>query len=204
MVYERSLITPPALEPLSKEEAKKHCLVDHDEDDGYLTALISVASEKLRMECSRAFITESWEIYPPCFPRADWISLPLGNLQNVTSFNWTDTAGTMSSWSVSGSNLVESGITRAHIDTKSLRGRIVLAYNQYWPVTVLKTANPITIGFDCGYGDASAVPALLKHAMLLLIEQWYKNRDVAVVGKSVTMIELPQAVDSLISNYRLY
>lgn len=205
IVYERALITAPAVEPVSIEEAKAHCVVDFDDDNGYLAALIVAARQKLELECSRAFVTQSWEIYPPCFPCMDFIQLPLGKLQNITSFAFTGIDNAVTTWTVSGGNLLnELGAVTAHIDTKALRGKIVLAYAKYWPVTVLKTSNPITIGFDCGYGTAEAVPAPLKQAILLLVEQWYKNRDVAVVGKSVTMIELPQAVDALCANYRLY
>ncbi len=205
IVYERELITAPAVEPVSLEEAKKHCQVDFGEDDGYLNALIAAARQKLETECSRAFVTQSWEIYPPCFPWLDAIRLPLGKLQNITSFSFTGIDGATTTWTVSGGNLLnELSAATAHIDTKSDPGKIVLAYAKYWPVTILKTANPITIGFDCGYGSQDAVPAPLKQAMLLLVEQWYKNRDIAVVGKSVTLVELPQAVDSLIANYRLY
>lgn len=206
MIYERALITPPELEPVSKEQAKEHCHVDFDEDDGYIDALITTARSKLEVECSRAFMTQTWEAYPPHFPCARSIKLPLGKLQDIAAFNFVASDGTTTAtWTVSGSDLLNgSGIINAHINTKAEPGRIDLAYSKYWPVTILKTSNPITIRFTCGYGMQDAVPAPIKHAILLLVEQWYKNRDIAVVGKSVTMIELPQAVDALIANYRLY
>lgn len=206
IVYERALITAPASEPVTRAEAKAHCNVDFTDDDAIFDALIPTARQKLEAECSRALITQTWEIYPPCFPCGDSIRLPLGGLQSITSLAATATDNTTTTWTPSGGDLVNAASTVvAHVDTKSQRGRIVLAYGQIWPVLTLKTANPITIRFVCGYGaTAASVPSPLKHAMLLLIEQWYLNRDIAVAGKSVTMIELPHTVDSLISNFRLY
>lgn len=186
--------------------------MDFTDDDTLIGSLIPAARQHLETCYSRAFVTQTWNLYPPSFPswqesgtqRESHITIPLGILQGIVSFAYTDVAGNVTTWTVSGSDLLnENGAINAHIDTKSDPGRIVLAYGQLWPVAVLKTSNPIAIQFTAGFGAAVAVPTPIKQSILLLIGEWYKNREASVVGRSQSIVELPFAVRALMANYNL-
>ena len=60
---------------------------------------------------------------------------------------------------------------------------------------------PVEITFTAGYGGtAAAVPAAIRQAMLLLIGQWYDNREAVTVGAAGS--PMPMAVDALLAPYR--
>lgn len=205
MIYPRKIQTAPAEEPISLSEAKLHCHIDHTEEDALITSLVTAAREYVEQVTGRALITQTWDLYLPCFPCGD-IKLPFGGLQSVSMFEWTDSAGGTNAWTVSGGNLMDGSTLMAHIDTVSEPALIQLAYAMTWPTTTLKTSNPIHIRFTCGYGDAADVPGPFKQAMLLLVEHFYRNRNAVVTGNNASADSKPLAlaVDSLLANYRLW
>lgn len=199
------LVTAPAVEPISSTEAKTHLRVTHAEHDTYINSLITAARAYVELICNRALVTQTQKAFFPGFPCGP-ILLPFGKLQSVSTFQWTDADGTVSTWTPSGSDLLSGSTVMAHVDIDREPGAITLAYGQSWPSATLKTVNPIEIQFVCGYGLAAAVPLPIKQAMLLLIGHWYRNAEAVVVSDraSVESRTLPFGVDSLIVNYRLH
>lgn len=207
----RKLITAPVLSPISLEEAKAHLRITEntDQDGVLIPQLIDVARAHLETICNRVFITQTWEVYYQEFPDGDcrsWLSLPFGQLQSVTEFEWTDSAAQVHTWTVSGLNLMSGSTVRAHINKVEEPGEIELAYDQTWPTDTLKTVNPIRIRFTCGYGtDSAAVPAPIKQAMLLQIGHLYEHTSEVSMGQTAVIDSKMTArgVDALIENYRL-
>jgi uncharacterized phiE125 gp8 family phage protein len=73
------------------------------------------------------------------------------------------------------------------------------AVSAYWPHPL---GYPITIAATAGYADG-AVPEKLRHAMLLLIADWYAQRETFVVGDTANSAPMAAAVDALINDFRL-
>lgn len=163
------LVTGPAIEPIALAEAKLHLRVDDTADDNLITALITVARERVEHITRRALITQTWDLKLEDWPSGDELRIPLPPLQSVTSVKYLDQDG------------AESTMDSADyiVDTASEPGRIVLAWDATWPSsTTLYPANPITVRFVAGYGDAgSDVPQAIRQAMLLMIGEWYENRE---------------------------
>jgi hypothetical protein len=86
-------------------------------------------------------------------------------------------------------------------DDKSEPGRVVLAYGCQWPSTSLRTANAVCITFTAGYSSVSDIPQVVKQAILLLVGHYYEHRE-SVTDKQ--MVELPQAVESLLWKNRVF
>ena len=202
-MYTRTLVTAPVSEPITLSQAKAHLRVDHSDDDTAITRLITTARQYVELVTGRAMLAQTWDVYYDWFPRCDHMPLPFGQLRTVDAFAWTDSGGTTRTWTVSGSDLVESGTTRAHIDAVNEPARLALAYSQSWPTDTLKTSNPIRVRITCGY---TTVPSNLAAAMLLLVDHWYRNSSAVIVGEmaSVGTAEIPMAFGALIANYRLY
>lgn len=186
-----NLTSAPTETPVSLAEAKTHLRVLHDEDDSYIGALISAATEHIQGRSGivgRALVTQQWEYRIDAFPECGRIELPLPPLQAVQSISYIDTAGAVQTLS-----------TDVYaVETATLVGQVRLKFGQRWPVT-REEEYAVRIAFTAGYGAASAVPVTLKQAMLLLIGHWYVNRDMEMT--------LPQgapfAVDALLAPHRL-
>ena len=145
---------------------------DTTEDD-LLTSLIQSAREHVEDITRRALLTQTWYAYLDEFPAdRDFIRLPFGNLQSVTSVKYKDSAGTETTMTVATDYLVETNGEQC--------GRIVLPYGVSWPSATLWPSNPITIEFVCGTAAASIKASIIAALKLLLADLW-TNREGAVL-----------------------
>jgi uncharacterized phiE125 gp8 family phage protein len=189
-----SLVTAPAAEPVSLADAKLHLRIEtaYTADDTYITALLSLAREYVELVTNRKLITQTWKYYPEDWPCRDYIDVPHGKLQSVTSVVYYDSDGTATTMP-SSDYIVESATDP---------GRIVLAYGESWPSATLYPSNPIHIQFVCGYGLAgSTVPTPIIQAIKIMVSDMYEQRESAIVGRSVTMTKV---IDNLLFPYRLW
>jgi len=186
------LKTAPTVEPVSSAEAKAHLRVDISTDDTYIGTLITAAREAAENYTGRAFITQTWEYYlttfATCGREFNEIILPKAPLQSAI-VTYTDTDGV--------SQTLSSALYT--VDAKGEEGRIVPAYGQAWPSTRW-VPNAVKITFIAGYGDAgTAVPAAIKQAILLMVGQYYEQREDLIIGTSQT--EMDNGAKALLAPY---
>ena len=113
-------------------------------------------------------------------------------LSSVTSIKYYDTDETVATFS--SSNYI--------VDTHSEPGRIELQYSEVWPSTVLRPINGVEIIFVAGYGAASAVPDVIKHAIKILIAHCYENRELVIQTGAVPK-GIPLSYHALCANKRV-
>ena len=173
-------VTAPATEPLSLVEAKVHLRVDVADEDGLIYDLIRAAREYVEAFTHRALITQTLDDKGDSFPHNyDPIELLKPPCASVTSVTYVNSAGATETWSPT------LYTTDLPTGPQARMGRIVPAYQQYYPVT-RDVANAVTVRFVAGYGTADAVPVGLKVAMKLLIGEWYRPaRDMTNVWDKV-------------------
>jgi uncharacterized phiE125 gp8 family phage protein len=157
-------------------------------EDDKLERLRKAARREAEGITRRQLLTATWYYYLDAFPDTDFIELPFGNLQSVTSIKYKDSAGTETTMTVTTDYLVETngeGI-----------GRIVLPYGVSWPSFTSHPSNPITIEFICGWTAAASVPEDIVTAVLFCAERmWFHGgRDAA----------LERAINSLLADYRIW
>lgn len=203
--------TQPAEEPLTLAEVAQHLRVDIQDDNDLITNLIVAAREHVEKVTARSFVTRTLDFYRDQFPGIKpYIDTPAIELSRppliaVTSLAYTDTYGTVRTWTPSGTDLLnELGVLNAHVDNVNEPGRIVLAYSQIWPNQVLRTANAIKIRYTAGYGAATAVPQAAKSAMKLLVGTWYDNRESIINGRGITSIPVSDGVDMLLAPLKVW
>jgi uncharacterized phiE125 gp8 family phage protein len=183
-------IAPATL--ISLADAKGHLRVDGDDEDAVIAALVDAATQYLdgwQGILGRALMPQTWELYLDRFPASGAIRIPLGPLLEVQAVDYAaadDGAETTVP--------VEDYV----VDTVSPDGWIVPAGGASWPAT-LDAINAVKIRFVAGYPDAASVPAPIKAAALLLVGNWFENREAATQG---AMSELPMAVNALLAPYR--
>ena len=177
--------------PISTAEAKTHLRVVHDEDDTYILTLINAATDWAEEFCRRKFMSQTAYLYLPAFPGADYIKVPFGELQSVTSISYEDADGATQTLSSALYDVI----------TDQLLGKVRLEPNETWPITESGRENAVTVTFLCGYGDESAVPAPIKHALKLWISHLYEVREPVIIG-TITA-KMPLSIEALLWPYRI-
>jgi uncharacterized phiE125 gp8 family phage protein len=147
------LITPPAAEPVTLQEAKDHLRVLHSDEDTYIEALITVSREVAESIQNRVYIEQEWELWLDAWPQ--YFKIPLPPLIRVDSIEYYGTDNTKYTLPVAD----------YFIDTQSEPGRVVKSYNTVWPSTVLRSVNGICITFTAGYEAGTATVTVTDEAV---------------------------------------
>lgn len=168
-------------EPVTADEARAQTAYESTDQDTLFDRLITAARAHIEAYCGTRLATQT--VIAKCDGFDDMARLPEGPVQSVTSIQYIDTAGTTQTLSTNVYELRADGIEAA----------VVLKYNQVWPA--IRLGSRITLTAVVGY---SAVPADVKHALLLLISHWFEHRQ----ASGETMTPLPMGVEALLSNHR--
>lgn len=181
------IVTPPAVTPISLADAKAHCRVDHDDDDDYVTALIAAAVGLVDAQgmLGRCMINQTWAEYFPNAPGQ--VRLSMTPFVSLTSVKYLDDAG------------VYQTATLGDFETYRVGEHVYLrpkAGSQWPEADIRKDAYEIT--YVAGFGASAAnVPAGLRHAVKMIVGQWYLHRG---DGEAT---DLPRAALVLIENQRV-
>ena len=184
-----TLVTAPAVEPLTLAEAKGHLRVTTTDEDALITALIVAAREYAETFTRRALITQTWDLTLDSFPSE--IVMPMPALQSVTSITYIDVDGASQTLPT----------TEYTVDIKSAPGRIVEAYGKAWPTT-RPVINAVTVRFVAGYGLAVSVPKSIVQGMLMHIGHMFANRESVNIGNISS--EVPMTTEYLYMPHRVY
>lgn len=163
--------TGPSSEPITTAHAKMALKVAFDDEDDYIDSLIAAARAKVEQALGIALLPQTiqeklheWPIVTKENPRAA-IALKRWPLRSVSSITYVDTDGATQTLPTD----VYTADSVAKPATVSLRSSLE------WP-DVLNQAASITITYTAGYDDAANVPPQLKHAITLIVVDWYDNR----------------------------
>jgi uncharacterized phiE125 gp8 family phage protein len=176
------------------EEFRLHCRVDNHDNDVLLVSAIKTATLNVEEITNRALLTQTWDYCLDSWPNKNYIRIPKGNLQSVTSIKYKDDAGTEYTLVAGTDYLVEKNGDQ--------NGRIVLPYGKSWPSSTLYPSNPITVRYVCGWTEAMKVPYPLRTAVKMIGLDLYEN------GEAYICVQQPiipnKAIDRLIASWRLW
>jgi uncharacterized phiE125 gp8 family phage protein len=187
-----SLVTAPSEEPLTVQDVIDQCQLGEIPTDQKVrvAAYITGARQLLERRLCRQFCTATWKLNLDFLPAEISIrdKLPI---KSITHIKYTDSNGTLTT--------LTPAATYYQTDLASDQrpARIIPAYGATWPSVRADTLNAVEIQFVAGYGAASAVPQTIRNGMLLLVANWYENREQGVIGSSVA--ELPWGVEACIT-----
>lgn len=201
-----TIITPPAVEPVSLTEMKAHLNIIDSNDDDLISGAIVAARQVVEAHLGQSLVATEFDLFLDRFPAVATLASrrnsfgftdPAANFQlpgspvlSVESVNYLDP--------VSAAEVVLDP-TLYTVDVASNPARIAPG-PAGWPVTA-STINAVRVRYVAGYGaDAAGVPDALKHAVKLTAASFYENREGVVVGMSVAM--LPYGVASILDSYR--
>ncbi|HLS34373.1 MAG TPA: head-tail connector protein [Brevibacterium sp.] len=173
----------PVVEPVSLEEAKRHCRIDYDEEDDLIEALIPAAREHCEVVTRLTLAPATWEARLAAFP-AGPIALPHPPLLEVEGVRYVDAGGAE----------VELGADAYTVERLTMPG--TLAPVGRWPA-----GRSVRIRYRAGY-EGGQIPHAARQAILLLVGHWYEHREAVVTGTIATTV--PLAVDRLLWGIRHY
>lgn len=162
------LLTAPAAEPVSLDEAKTFARVDHAAEDDLIDSLVAEMRQRCEKVSWRALITQTWKLTLDDWPR--WgcrrcIRLPRPPVQSVTSVTYLATDGTRTTLAAN----------QYLLDTTVEPATITEAYGVSWP-TVRVVPGSIEVTFVAGYGLAVSVPSEIKGAIKNAVAYCYRHR----------------------------
>jgi uncharacterized phiE125 gp8 family phage protein len=188
------VVTPSTGLVVSVERAKRHCRVDHSDDDAYFANdLIPAAQEYVERAVDGGIqllpATYDWPLSTNVGGWwADPLALPRPPLQSVTWVKYYDANGVQQTLS--------SSLYSVRTPQRG-PGRVERVGLTVWPTGfALGRPYPITVRFVAGFASAAVVPGTLKMAVLLLVGHWYVNREGVLTGETSKEIEF--AVSSLL------
>lgn len=190
--YALTQTVAPTIDPVSLADLKAHCRVDYTDDDAYLLGLITAATNTCESFTGRQLIYATYTLKLDGFPSDDEIELPRPPLSSITSITYIDTAG----------NSQTVAAADYQVDSSSIVGRIVPAYNAYWPATRDGQYNVVTVTFVTGYGaTAGTVPVRLRQGIKAFAATMYEHRETVIVGTIKT--EIPEVCRALWYPFKL-
>ena len=172
----------PAIEPVTVAEVKANAFIESDTSyDPFIEKqLIPTARVYVEEIAERSLITQTRAQYHDCLDTT--IRVRYGPVQSITSITYKDSAA-------ASQTLTASLYT---VDTASIPGRVVQAYNATYPSSIEDT-NSVVVTAVCGYGTtAASVPIIYRRAIILLSTFWHNNRAAFACGESddATMMAL--------------
>jgi len=187
------------LGPVSLADAKKHCRVEHNEDDDVIASLLRAAVEYLERATGHVLSPVTYELRV-----ARWCSafaLQAFPVRDVESVEYTGPDG---------ASHVVPLLQWSFIPTPE--GGVVRMGAGFDALALSADPDAIRIRFSAGYdqpgvsgsGDDPmlACPETVKVAVKMLLGHWYANRETINIGNIVN--SLPFAVDALVSQLRIY
>lgn len=185
------LLSQPTVEPITLEEIKAHCRVEHEQDDILISALITAARQWCEHYTRRAFINQTWDLAISTVPEKRYINLPRAPLSSVTAVQLFNERDELKTWSAD----------QYYSDVIHTPGRVVLRDDATWP-SQQRCSNGMVVTYVAGYGpDGSFVPEAIKLAIKQLVLHWYEYRGDAV--HTTMTAHAPMTVEALLDPYRV-
>lgn len=223
MIHSVRVLQAPACEPVSLEDAKSWCKVDHSEEDDIIELLVQAARERAEDIMGRALIKRRLELRLDRFPPpgcmyssgvyntlgaeraiySEVIEIPFAPLISVDYVEYRDTSGAIQRMDGSPSSWIED-------NPENEPGRIQPLLGLNWP-TASMSIGAVRVGYTCGYTPVGSpedeealranIPALVKHWMKARVVTMFDKRDQLVVGGAV---QVPRDfVDGLLDGLRV-
>lgn len=198
--------TLPTAEPVSLAEVKDHLRITRNDQDDFLTNLISRARQHLEQLLNRTIPVTTYEMRLDRFPGThglhDWrdpttdirrrdaiIPLFPPLLSATISYRDVDDVPTV---------LAASEFT---VDIFSEPGAIVPEFAKDWPTT-RGHINDITVTYTAGYDETTHfLSQSITHSLLMLISHWHEHREAAIEAPVPRAMAF--AMDSLVSQNRV-
>ena len=176
---------------VSLDTVKKHLRLPstYTDEDSLLTQYINTTKDYIENYTNLALVSKTFCMYLDNFPSNNYIDLWLYPVNSITSIQYVDADGD--------TNTLSSGDYTLFNNIKP--NRIYLDYGKSWPTSTLRSAQGVIITAQAGTNSSTIAEPIIQ-AALLLISNFYENREDVYTGYSVVS-KYPIAANNLLANY---
>lgn len=177
-----TVVTGPTSEPVTLAQARKQLELSPSDTahDDQLSLLIQAAREQWEHDTDSALLTQTLSVALPYFAEVELPKRPIQSITSVTYYNEADVLQTLST------SIYDLDKPRRLMRLKTL---------QTWP-SVASRWDAATITYVAGHASVAAVPAIAKQAVLLLVGNYFENRD--MIGSAMSLA----AYENLVMRFR--
>lgn len=173
--YSYKVVTAPTTEPVSLSEVKNHLKIDHNDEDNYLSALISAARQWCEEFLWRYLLNTEAELFINEFTKTIYVGR---GCNEITEIAYLD------------DDSVYQVIPNSNYYLDLHSQPAVIEFNNYSLPVTTKKLNLLRIKIKAGFGDdASDIPAPIKSAILLIVGHLYENRQDEITGTIVSALQ---------------
>lgn len=176
---------PASAEPLRLSDVKLHLELDDTRYDAMVTDLMRAARDYAEKHTSKFFaprtVTEYWDYWPACT-----FELSYNPVSAVNAVRYLTQVYTVETWPAE----------NYRVDLFSSVARVSKRENASFP-SLPNEINSVQVEYVTGFTEA---PALVKHAMKMLIGFWFENREDDVLN--FTNNPRIRSANALLDNYR--
>lgn len=173
------LVTPPAHEPVTLDEAKAQCRVRHTEEDELIADAIRAARGHAEAYLNSSLVRQTRRAYFDSFPSGKGVILPRPPVIEVTEISYVD-------WSGNAQTLAAGEF---RVDLNPYAPALWPLYDSYWP-DARHYSGAISALYVAGHDSAADIPEDIRHAVLMLTEHFYTNRGAVNVGNIVSEMKI--------------
>ena len=173
---------------ITVEEAKAHCRIEHDAEDGLVSSLIAAAFRQIENRTGQAFEkVDGAEMVLDALPSGTGgIELKWTPVRAVSQVVYLDPLGAEQTLAAGDLSLDGRGVYP------------VLYPAGEWPASKSQRAS-VKVTADIGHAE---LPADVRAAALLIVGHLYENREAVVIGTIAT--DLPMGVELLLAPYVIH
>ncbi len=171
-LFNKRVVTPPSIEPVSLDEVKAFNRIDSNDEDVLIQSFIETSRQKLEDYLGKALIKQLISV-----TFDEWctevIELPSPPLLSVVSIVTID------------EDNVETIYASSNYYTVQESSQIIIKQGYSWPVTTRSHAG-YRIYYYAGYGEtAKSVPSKIRLAIMEWAALWYESRILDDVPEAV-------------------
>lgn len=185
------IITPATLFPVTLDEAKAHLRVDFDEDDTYINSLIKSATATAENYLNYKLLSTTVKEYRSAFEKEMRLCFP--NVTAISEIKYLDSSETET----------DATITDFALLSTFRPSRLILKTGKELPSTFSRP-DAVRIIYVTGKATATEIDSSIKHAILLIVGDYYENReDIHHVGRT-NYLRVRPASQRLLDPFRLW
>ena len=174
--------------PITLAEAKAQCRISDTSEDTLVATLINAARDYIENTTGIVCGTATKVLRYNDF--ADRLPIYRAPVASVTSVSYTASDGS------------ETTLASNQYRLRERHGVVTLqpAHGVTWPATEV-IDGAVTVTVSAGYASNAAIPADIRTAAMMLVANWYANREAVVIGAATNTV--PFGVADLLRSYRL-